>query len=228
MEYKRKFALILMAYSGKPFLAAQFLLEIGGEKAISLISTTIERANSVIETNQKPIEPKSFYNSLAKWAEDKGFAIEIQDDLRTFAGIKPEITVQKEIVTTRPPTLQKELIDISKRPPVQPSESWIDRFRPKEGWEFAIGANWLRWVGVGVTLLAIFSFVVWSGQQIDLTTEQLAIVIFICVVSVAIFLHISSFFLLRRAKRLESRHLTPIAYSLTFLAFGIYFLVMFT
>ncbi len=233
LEVIHKYA-ILMAYSEKPFIAAQFLLEIGEEKAISFISTVIERANSVVETYQKKIEPKKFYTSLANWAEDKGLPLEIQEDLNNLAGIKPEIAVpsyisaQPEIVTTRPGALHKELIDISKRPPIQPRENWIDRFRPKEGWEFAIGANWLRWVGVGVSLFAIFSFVVWSGQQIDLTVEQLAIIIFICVVSFAIILHISSFFLLRRAKRLESWNLTQIAHSLTFLALGIYFIVMFT
>ncbi len=229
---------ILMAYSGKSFFAAQKILKVGGPQEIPLLESVIDRANSVLPRGQKELLPDRFYSHLVNWAEREGLSETTCDILKVKAGIIPPPVepVKKPVIPTTPPVSIPLETPPSQpiSPPAKqtigdwelpPTKSWIDRFRPEEGWEFAIGANWLRWVGVGIILFAIFLLVVWSASQLKLTTADIALLAFVGLVLSGVILHISSFGLLRFKER--SPYLQPIAYSLAFLALGIYYIAMF-
>ncbi len=226
---------VLMAYSGKTFLAAQRILKVGGPQQIPLLETVIDRANSVLPRGQKELVPERFYSHLLNWAEREGLSETTCGILKVNAGILPPpveperipvvaaINVPVPITREAPPSLP---ISPPAKPIIRPpTKSWIDRFRPEEGWEFTIGANWLRWVGVGIILFAIFLLVVWSASQLELTTADIALLAFVGLVLSGVILHGFSFILLRFKER--SQYLHPIAYSLAFLALGIYYIAMF-
>ncbi|MFX0183652.1 MAG: hypothetical protein ACFE95_11270 [Candidatus Hodarchaeota archaeon] len=224
---------ILLAYSGKPFVAAQKILEVGGSTEIPLLMKVIDRSNSVRE--QEKLVSTQFFSNLHNWAKGRGLSETTLDILKNKAGIiTPPIGPEKkpkEIVAVPLVPVAREMPPSpSIRPPTEPfvptpSKSWIDRFRPEEGWEFAIGANWLRWVGIGIILSALFLLVVWSASQLELTTRDIALLAFVGLVLSGVFLHLSSFFLLRFKERSQS--IPPIAYSLAFLSLGIYYIAMF-
>ncbi|MHA2318548.1 MAG: hypothetical protein ACXAC6_12430 [Candidatus Hodarchaeales archaeon] len=229
-EYLHQWA-ILMAYSGKSFIAAQRIIEVGGATEIPFITKVITRGNSVLPKDQSEIVPTHFYSRLLNWAKREGLSETTLDILNSKAGIiTPPIEPEKkpeEIITIPLVPVAQE---ISSKPSIdsytEPStKKWIDRFRPEEGWEFAIGANWLRWAGIGAILLSCFALIAWSSAQLDLSETEIAILVFVGVLLAGVILHISSFFLLRFKDR--SRYFPSIAYSLAFLAIGIYFILMF-
>ncbi len=243
---------ILLAYLGKPFVAAKQLLDIGGEETILFMAEIIERANSVlVRSIQRPVDPKTFYSSLFRMANRNELSTKIKDDLRILAGYKPEIkkiTPEKIPVSpkqkTKSQTLPIHSINITTHSSYSPKKikdvsfnsndhlqfNWLEKFKPKEGWEFTIGANWLRWVGVGIILLSLFALIVWSSQFVQLSERRkiIEITTFLSVIIIAFILHLSSFFLIRRSKQSKIQYNTPLAYSLAFLAFGIYYLIAFT
>ncbi|MFX0050664.1 MAG: hypothetical protein ACFE8U_05160 [Candidatus Hermodarchaeota archaeon] len=224
---------ILLAYSGKPFVAAQRILELRDPTDISLLMEVISRSNSVRE--QEKLVYTRFFSNLFNWAKKEALPEATLDMLKTHAGIitppiEPEKKPEEIVVTPSVPVVREvppiQPVGLPSEPSLPPpSKSWIDRFRPEEGWEFAIGANWLRWVGIGIILSALFLLVVWSASQLELTAKDIALLAFAGLVLSGVFLHFSSFALLRFKERSQS--ITPIAYSLAFLSLGIYYIAMF-
>ena len=233
-QFLRQWA-VLMAYSGKTFVAAQRILEVGGPTEIPLLEKVIDRANSVLMREQKELVPTQFYSHLLNWSKILGLPETTLDILKIKAEIitppielegKPEEIVAAPLVPVAQEIPPSQPIGLPTEPSVPPpSKSWIDRFRPEEGWEFAIGANWLRWVGIGIILSALFLLVIWSASQLKLTAEDIKLFAFVGLVLSGVFIHFSSFGLLRFKER--SPYLSPIAYSLAFLSLGIYYIAMF-
>ncbi|MHA1979059.1 MAG: hypothetical protein ACW98F_04770 [Candidatus Hodarchaeales archaeon] len=209
-QFLRQWA-ILMAYAGNPFTAGQRVVKEGGQSELPVLEEVISRAASV-QPRGRIFDSTQFFSHLHNWARAEGLAKPILDFLCTEAGIPLPID-------RKPPE------EIIIPPQAPPSPRWVDRFRPEEGWEFAIGANWLRWVGIGAILLSCFALLTWSSAQLELSEEQIAILAFVGAFFAGIFLHFSSFFLLR--SRGQGRIASSIAYSLAFLAIGIYFILMF-
>ncbi|UCG01887.1 MAG: hypothetical protein JSW11_20065 [Candidatus Heimdallarchaeota archaeon] len=231
---------ILMAYSGKTFMAAQRILTEKGYAETPLSQTfisknigiIIDRSNSVQAEEKQKIVSTQFYSHLLNWAVNEGFSRRTLETLQGNAGIFPppiEQTISEEIATI--PSVPAREIPSPINQPIeslyqQPFKKWIDRFRPDEGWEFTIGANWLRWVGIGIILFALLLLVVWSASQMKLTEDEIALLTFIGLVFSGVSLHIFSFILLRFKER--SHHIPPIAYSIAFLSLGIYYIALFT
>ncbi|MFW9903299.1 MAG: hypothetical protein ACFFFH_03125 [Candidatus Thorarchaeota archaeon] len=228
---------ILMAYSGKAFIAAQRILKEKGHSEShfsqasinNYISVIIGRSNSVLKDEQHKIIPTQFYSHLLNWATNEGFSKKTLKNLEGKAKIISPIIQERLPEEISSPSLVPD-IEITpspiKRPIEQPSsKGWINRFRPQEGWEFTIGANWLRWVGIGIILFALFLLVVWSSSQMKLTEKEIAFLTFTGFFLSGITLHIFSFVLLRFKER--SRYIPSISSSLAFLSIGIFYIALF-
>lgn len=228
-QHLRQWA-ILMAYSGKPFTTALRVMKVGGSKEYMLLEEIIDRANSVRTIEQEKIVPKQFYQNLVFRSTKDGLLPEITINFlrikldKDFTPIEQTKEPEKIVAKKKAPFYQP-IKRTEKEAAPSPNISWIDRFRPEEGWEFAIGANWLRWVGVGTILLALFLLVSWSTSQLELTEEQTSYLEFIGIIVIGGIIHYSSFYV-RRIKERKVYHL-PIAYSLAFLALGIYYIAIF-
>ncbi|MFW9993994.1 MAG: hypothetical protein ACFFD4_18260 [Candidatus Odinarchaeota archaeon] len=169
---------ILNAYADRAVPAAKSLLSSGVEEKHAIIREVLDRYNA-ISTSATQIRSQDFYFYLYKWAISQGLPAALRNELKELAGIATPPAISRKIKKTEeilaPPSLGADLdvpsTDHSKLPGEltvpAPLEKLIARFRPKEGWEFAIGANWLRWVGVATILLALFLLVAWSSQFVE-------------------------------------------------------------
>ncbi|MFX0207865.1 MAG: hypothetical protein ACFFDT_17890, partial [Candidatus Hodarchaeota archaeon] len=228
---------ILMAYSGKAFMAAQRILSERGYLPQSSISKNLEiiidRSNSVLAREQYKINPTQFYSYLLNWAKKEGLSGKTLNTLKMKLGLisplieekKPEEIITLPLVSTQEIT-PSQTIKQPLEPYQPPLKSWITRFRPEEGWEFTIGANWLRWIGISIILFALLLLVVWSASQLKLTADEIALLTFVGLFLSGAFFHFLSFYLLRLKER--SLYIQPIAISLAFLSLGIYYIAIFT
>ncbi len=224
---------ILMAYSGKPFLAAQRILRDGNSLNVSFLQNVISRANSVRPSKSEALPLHKFFTRVFYWAVEERLPQSTLDLLQAqIQFLHPEsdpLIKPSELPVSPRPSASTEVIgrpfDLPSDQSSPSSPSWFNRFRPEEGWEFAIGANWLRWVGIGAILFSLFGFIMWSSTRVQLSEAQKSMMIFLGVFLLGIIFHVFSFLILRF--KVRNQYIPSIAYSLAFLAIGIYFLLLF-
>ncbi|MFX0134103.1 MAG: hypothetical protein ACFFDN_10710 [Candidatus Hodarchaeota archaeon] len=223
---------ILKTYARFPYFAAQTVLIKGAKDKYKLIDKIIIITNLISSGKEDSIDSKQFYTKLLNIVRRKCIPKNTYSGLEQHAGISgPRNLLSKGVDLERKEgtinTTNLEIFNQSyQKVESENSVSFFERYQPKRGWEFEIGANWLRWIGVAAILLAIFLLITWSSQFVKISQESINLIAFFGMISLGVYLHITSYVLLRRYTY-KNQFIKPITESIAFIALGIYFLGFF-
>ncbi len=213
---------ILHAYAGNSLSAAKVVLREIKEK-IELIEEILVIAILNWSELKEKVERKSYFSALYFHAKSLDLSESLISELRRLAGIPLPVKIDVNAKKT-PLSVQRSPLSQKVVPPQY--SSWIERKTPDFGWEFEFGSNWLRWIGVGAILLALFFLISWSSQFVKISRETVEIIIFMTILTSGIILHLSSLYLYSRHPN-KTPYVITISRSLSFLSLGIYFLCLF-